>query len=81
MVDTKPLVPFNARYRAAQRRVVGAYAGSVDRLAAARCFARSVEDFRRLGLHGPGLLVAAEHMAISRLRTHRDVPATFANAN
>ena len=67
-METRPLVPWNARYRAALRRVIQTYTDPSDRKVAVGCFARAVEDLRLVGLEGSGLLVAAEHMAKSRLR-------------
>jgi hypothetical protein len=38
------------------------------------CFERSLVDLGRLGLSGTGLIVAAEHMAASRLRAYKSTP-------
>ncbi len=67
-MQTKPLVPFSARYRAAERRLTSRYQATEERDVAAQCFAESIDALRRLGLHGSGLIIAAEHMAKSRLR-------------
>ncbi len=67
-VHTQPFAPWATRYRAAQRRLLRAYGSPQERLEAARCFARSVDDLRGLGLSGNGLLIAAEHMTHGRLR-------------
>ena len=67
-VETRPLVPLTSRYRAAARRLTSGFGSAAERSLAAQCFAESVDNLRRLGLPGPGLIIAAEHMAKSRLR-------------
>jgi hypothetical protein len=44
--------------------------GHLPLMTTLRCFERSVVDLGRLGLSGTGLIVAAEHMAGSRLRAY-----------
>lgn len=65
--DTKPLIPVHVQYRRAERRIVAAYGRTEGADRAVALFKESVEDLRRLGLTGAGLIVAAEHMAGARL--------------
>lgn len=65
--DTKPLIPVHVEYRQAERRIVAAYGRTEGADRAVALFEESVEDLRRLGLTGTGLIVAAEHMAGARL--------------
>jgi hypothetical protein len=69
-----PLMTTRTRYRAAQRRLCTAHASRVGRPRTVRCFERSLVDLGRLGLSGTGLIVAAEHMAASRLRAYKSTP-------
>ncbi len=68
VLDTRRLVPFHVRHRAAQRRLAGAFGSILGPGAIALHFERAVADLRGLGLFGPGLIVAAEHMTATRLR-------------
>jgi len=52
----------------AQARVAEALVGIVDSTVAADQLDRCTYELRRMGLRQPGLVVAAEHMAIARLR-------------
>jgi hypothetical protein len=63
-----PLMTTRRRYQAAHRRLCTAHGSRVGRGRTVTCFERSVVDLGRLGLSGTGLIVAAEHMAGSRLR-------------
>jgi hypothetical protein len=65
-----PLITTRTRYRAAQRRLCRAHGSRVGRQRTVTYFERSVVDLGRLGLSGTGLIVAAEHMAGSRLRAY-----------
>jgi len=68
MTETHPFLPLPVRYRAARHRVIRSYQADLGQRAAAACFARCLEDLRQLGLQGNALIIAAEHMATSRLR-------------
>ncbi len=67
-MDTHPFVPLAVRYQAALHRVIQDSAPGRGEQDAAGCFARCLDEARRLGLRGNALIVAAEHMAIGRLR-------------
>ena len=68
VLDTKPLVPLHVRHRAAQRRLLAAFGAVLDPRKIAHLLDLCIADLRRLGICGPGLIVAAEHMAATRLR-------------
>jgi len=73
-MDTHPFVPLAVRYQAALHRVMqDSHPGLVEQDAAG-CFARCIDEVRRLGLRGNALIIAAEHMAISRLRQSVQAP-------
>ncbi len=65
--DTKPLIPAHVQYHLAEQRIAAAYGRAEGAAAAIALFRQSVEDLRRVGLTGTGLIVAAEHMAGARL--------------
>jgi hypothetical protein len=68
MRDTKPLAPLHIRQRDARLRLTATFGEYVGPPTAAGYFDSCVQELRQLGLEGPGLIVAAEHMAIIRLR-------------
>src|SRR6185312_16013733 len=67
-MTTTPMIPMVARYRAAQARVMRTAKANVGAEKAAQIFADNVHELRVLGMDGPGLLTAAEHLTRSRLR-------------
>ena len=71
-VFTEPLKPLRFRYAEARNRIIATFGPRVGATVAAANFDRSVSDLSRLGLDSPGLLVAAEHMATTRLRVLND---------
>ncbi len=73
-VETHIFEPWVTRCRKAKRRVLRTYAPVVGARAAAAAFTESLVELRHLGLHGNALVVAAEYMAYSRLRSGSQQP-------
>ncbi len=67
-METRPFLPLPVRFRAAQHRVIREYEAELGQRTAVDCFTRCIDDVRQLGLRGNALIIAAEHMASSRLR-------------
>lgn len=70
-METHILEPWVSRCRDAKRRVLRRFAFEVGAPAAAAAFTESLVELRRLGLRGNALVVAAEYMTCSRLRTRQ----------
>jgi hypothetical protein len=71
-VETHIFEPWAARCRRARRRVMRGFAPEVGASAAAAAFSDCLAELRGLGLRGNALVVAAEYMASTRLRTSGD---------
>ena len=71
-MDTHYFEPWVTRCRNAKRRVLRTFAAEVGAPAAAAAFRDCLTELRGLGLRGNALVVAAEYMACTRLRTSSD---------
>jgi hypothetical protein len=71
-VETHYFEPWVTRCRHAKSRVLHSFASQVGARAAAAAFTDCLAELRGLGLRGNALVVAAEYMACSRLRTSGD---------
>jgi hypothetical protein len=68
-VETHYFEPWVTRCRRAKSRVLRSFASQVGAPAAAAAFTDCMTELRGLGLRGNALVVAAEYMACTRLRT------------
>jgi len=71
-VETHIFEPWAARCRRARRRVMRSFGPQVGASAAGKAFSDCLAELRGLGLRGNALVVAAEYMACTRLRTIAD---------